>query len=92
MCCRKLLVDYQNFLYAGAGLVDALVDAANDREEQPREAIFKSLVDIGRKKHNTVLETTHGYLTKHSKVSLARSHTAYLGCLRCINLLYLEAW
>ena len=69
------------------GLVDALVDAASDREEEAREAIFKSLVDIGRKKYSTVLETMHGYLTKHSKVSL-KSRQVIPCCKLIRNTLY----
>jgi hypothetical protein len=48
--------------------VEALVDGACDREALARDAIFKSLEDIGRRKFSTVLETAHGYLTKHNKV------------------------
>ena len=51
------------------GLVEALVDGACDREAPARDAIFKSLADIGRRKHKVVLEITHSYLTKHNKVS-----------------------
>lgn len=54
------------------GLVEALVDSANDREEAARENIFKSIVDIGRRRHVVVLKICHGYLTKHNK--LARGH------------------
>lgn len=44
------------------------MDGACDRESLARDAIFKSLVDIGRRKFSSVLEITHGYLTKHNKV------------------------
>lgn len=50
------------------GLIEALVDCAADREESVRDSIFKSLVDIGRKKHEQVLDTIHSYLSKHNKV------------------------
>ena len=45
------------------------MDGACDREVLAREAIVKSLVDIGRRKFSTVLEIAHGYLTKHNKVA-----------------------
>ena len=51
------------------GLIEALVDVASDREDHAKEAIFKSLVDIGRRKHVSVLEISLAYLTKHNKVS-----------------------
>lgn len=54
-----------------AGLIEALVDSAADREESVRESIFKSIVDIGRKKHAEVLDVMHNYLSKHSKVGVA---------------------
>lgn len=50
------------------GLIEALVDCAADREESVRESIFKSIVDIGRKKHGVVLDSMHTYLSKHNKV------------------------
>lgn len=50
------------------GLTEALVDSAADREESVRESIFKSIVDLGRKKHSQVLDAIHGYLSKHNKV------------------------
>ena len=59
-----LLIDFN----LSPGLVEALVDGACDRETQAREAVFKSLTDIGRRKFSIVLEITHGYLTKHNKV------------------------
>ena len=46
-----------------------MVDGACDREATARDAIFKSLADIGRRKHKVVLEITHSYLDKHNKVS-----------------------
>ena len=61
----------------GVGLVEALVDGACDREAVARDAIFKSLEDIGRRKFNTVLEITHGYLTKHNKVREKNSAWVY---------------
>ena len=54
------------------------MDGACDREALARDAIFKSLEDIGRRKFSTVLETAHGYLTKHNKV---RENTA-VACKR----------
>ena len=50
-------------------MIESLVDAACDREEDVRKAISKSLVDIGRRKHVTVLKICHTYLMKHNKVS-----------------------
>ncbi len=44
------------------------MDGVCDRETLARDAIFKSLEDIGRRKFSTVLEIAHGYLTKHNKV------------------------
>jgi len=57
-------------------MIEALVDAACDREEDVRSAISKSLVEIGRKKHVTVLKICHTYLMKHNK--LPRSHRTIL--------------
>ena len=50
------------------GILEALIGAAADRDEDAQAAIFKSLLDIGRKKHTLVLGTTHAFLIKHSKV------------------------
>ena len=50
------------------GVLDALVDAAADRNAQTRDSIFKSVVDIGAKRPNVVLKTCHTYLNKHNKV------------------------
>ena len=55
------------------GLTEALVDSAADREESVRESIFKSIVDLGRKRHSQVLDAIHNYLTKHNKVSTMTS-------------------
>ena len=57
-------------MIASTGLIEALVDSAADREESVRGSIFKSIVDIGRKKHAQVLDVMHSYLSKHNKVSL----------------------
>ena len=57
-----------HYVWELAGLVEALVDSAADREESVRNSIFKSVVDIGRKKHSQVLEVINSYLSKHSKV------------------------
>ena len=59
--------------HAYTGIVEALVDSAADKSEATRQAVVKALVDIGRKKHGTVLEICHSYLKKHSKVGLALS-------------------
>ena len=53
------------------GLVEALVDSAADGDFDVRGAIFKSVVDIGRRKHGQVLEILHDYLSKHKKVGVA---------------------
>ena len=45
------------------------MDGVCDREHVARDAISKSLTDIGRRKHALVLDIMHGYLTKHNKVS-----------------------
>jgi hypothetical protein len=45
------------------------VDSAADREEAVRDSVFKSVVDVGRKKHSQVLSALHSYLSKHNKVS-----------------------
>ncbi|XP_011410499.2 PREDICTED: maestro heat-like repeat-containing protein family member 1 [Amphimedon queenslandica] len=58
------------------GILESLVAAAADREEDAATAIFKSLLDIGRKKHTLVLDTCHLYLVKHSKLS--RNHRVIL--------------
>jgi hypothetical protein len=58
------------------GIVEALVDSAADKSEATRQAVVKALVDIGRKKHATVLGICHSYLKKHSK--LPRSHRIVL--------------
>ncbi len=55
-----------------AGLIEALVDAACDKEGSVSDAIFKSIVDIGRKKYVIVLQRCLAYLTKHNKVSRVR--------------------
>ena len=52
------------------GILEALITAASDREEEAQKSIFKSVVDIGRKKHVLVLTTCHAFLVKHSKVLL----------------------
>lgn len=62
------------------GLLDALVDSAADREESVRESIFKSVVDIGRKKHGKVLEVVYSYLSKHSKVGVANGRNLITSC------------
>ncbi len=50
------------------GIIDSLIQSANDKSEEAQDAIFKSLVDIGRKKFSLVLGILHGFLLKHSKV------------------------
>lgn len=46
------------------------MDSASDKSETTRAAVFKAVVDIGRKKHSTVLRICHSYLKKHGKVRL----------------------
>lgn len=55
-------------IHTHKGIVEALVDSASDKSEVTRHAVFKALVDIGRKKHTTVLKISHSYLKKHGKV------------------------
>lgn len=50
--------------------MESLVDSAADKSEAAQRAVVKALVDIGRKKHVTVLGICHSYLKKHNKVSL----------------------
>ena len=66
--CRELATEQTCFTLLPAGLVEALVDAANDRDDTVSDAVFKSVIDIGRRKHVTVLEICLAYLTKHNKV------------------------
>lgn len=68
VCLDQVVVTVVTVDACTPGLVESLVDGACDREQVARDAIFKSLVDIGRRKHNVVLGITHGYLTKHNKV------------------------
>ena len=49
--------------------MESLVDSAADKSESAQRAVVKALVDIGRKKHVTVLGICHSYLKKHNKVS-----------------------
>lgn len=63
-----------------AGLTEALVDAAADKDNSVRESIFKSIVDIGRKKHSQVLNILHGYLSKRNKVGVAHMLRSYFLC------------
>ena len=56
-----------------AGIIEALVSAANDKEDEAQRAIFTAVVDIARKKHMTVLNMCHAFLVKHTKVSLPRA-------------------
>lgn len=58
------------------GIIESLIGAANDREDVAQKAIFKSLVDIGHKKFSVVLNISHDFLIKHSKLS--RSHRIVL--------------
>ena len=51
------------------------MDSAADKSETTRHAVVKALVDIGRKKHKTVLGICHSYLKKHSKVSCSVERT-----------------
>ncbi len=63
------------FVFLSAGLTEALVDAAADKDDDVRDSISKSIVDIGRKKHSQVLTILHNYLSKRNKVGVA-SHAA----------------
>lgn len=54
------------------GLTEALVDAAADKDDDVRDSITKSIVDIGRKKHTQVLTILHNYLSKRNKVGVAQ--------------------
>ena len=54
--------------FSTAGILDALVSAANDKEDDAQRAVFKAIVDIARKKHKLVLSTCHAFLVKHTKV------------------------
>lgn len=51
-----------------AGIVEALVDAANDKDESTQVALCKAIVDIGIKKHVSVIKICLNYLTKYTKV------------------------
>lgn len=53
------------------GLTEALVDSAADKDDEVRDSIYKSIVDIGRKKHAQVLTILHNYLSKRNKVGVA---------------------
>ena len=66
-----LLISHLNmYMYVHiAGIVESLVDSASDKSDTTRHAVVKALVDIGRRKHTTVLRICHSYLKKHSKVS-----------------------
>ena len=75
---------------AALGLIEALVDCAADREESVRESIFKSVVDIGRKKHGQVLETVHTYLSKHNKVSVTRHYDDHVKVI--YNCMAFNSW
>lgn len=61
-----------------AGIIEALVSAANDRDEAAQGAIFKAVMDIGSKKHTVVLNACHAFLVKHTKVQYACMVTAIL--------------
>lgn len=52
------------------GILEALIGSAADRDDDAQSAIFKSLLDIGRKKHTLVLTTAHAFLAKHSKAGV----------------------
>lgn len=54
--------------FAAAGIIESLLGASCDRVEETRDAIFQSVVDIGRKRHTMVLKICHTFLTKHNKV------------------------
>ncbi|KAL5467301.1 hypothetical protein EMCRGX_G031509 [Ephydatia muelleri] len=50
------------------GIVEALVDAANDKDESTQVALCKAIVDIGIKKHVSVIKICLNYLTKYTKL------------------------
>ena len=62
------------------GLTEALVDAAADKDDDVREGITKSIVDIGRKKHAQVLAILHSYLSKRNKVGVAQAAVIWYPC------------
>lgn len=68
MGLNKFCHRFVSLFFLLSGILEALVSAAADREEEAATAIFKSLIDIGRKKHTLVLDTCHSFLVKHSKV------------------------
>lgn len=58
---------------SSAGIVEALVGAANDKDEGTQTALCKAIVDIGIKKHVVVIKICLNYLTKYTKVCIAVS-------------------
>ena len=46
----------------------ALIDAANDKQQEVRQMIMTSLHELGKKQPEMVLSAIKGYLIKHQKV------------------------
>jgi len=46
----------------------ALIDAANDKQQEVRQMIMTSLHELGKKQPEMVLSAIKGYLLKHQKV------------------------
>lgn len=46
----------------------ALIDAANDKQQEVRRMIMTSLHELGKKQPEMVLSAIKGYLIKHQKV------------------------
>ena len=68
--CHLELINSLNWVSLLAGIVEALVDAANDKDESTQVALCKAIVDIGIKKHASVIKICLNYLTKYTKVSI----------------------
>ena len=66
--------------------MEALVDSAADKDQSVRESIYKSVIDIGRKKYVQVLDILHTYLSKHNKVGVANLDS------RLQNSSYNDSW
>lgn len=61
--------------------MSSLVEAANDKSDEVRDAVCRSLCSLGKKKPNIVLSACSSYLQKHSKLSIA--HRILI--LKCIH-------
>ena len=51
------------------GLVEAIIDAAYDKDTEVRRTLCRSLVDIGSHCPELVLRSCHRYLSKRPKVN-----------------------